>query len=234
MPNKEKIRSMFDSIASGYDAFNHLASMNIDRSWRKRAIREVAAINPAAVLDVACGTGDSTIALARALPEECMITGVDISQQMLAVMTKKVDSEGLGNRISVETGDAEALRFPEGSFDAVTCDFGVRNFENLEKGIKEMLRVLRPGGKLVILELSMPSNRFVRKMYELYFLHFLPLLGKKISGNAQAFRYLPASVVNFPGKEEFTAILHRCGCKEVTHRALSFGLARLYTATYSE
>lgn len=234
MPRKDKIREMFDSIASGYDAFNHIASLNVDRGWRKKAILEVASIRPSAVLDVACGTGDSTIALAKALPEDCLITGVDISENMLAVMREKVASEGLEDRVYAETGDAEALRFPDGGFDAVTCDFGVRNFEDLEKGIKEMLRVLRPGGKLVILELSMPSNRFVRKMYELYFLHFLPLLGKKISGNAQAFRYLPASVVNFPGKEEFTAILHRCGCKEVTHRALSFGLARLYTATYSE
>ena len=230
MPNKEKIRSMFDSIAAGYDAFNHIASLNVDRGWRKKAILEVASIRPSAVLDVACGTGDSTIALAKALPEDCLITGVDISENMLAVMRRKVASEGLEDRVYAETGDAEALRFPDGGFDAVTCDFGVRNFENLEMGLREMLRVLRPGGKLVILELSMPSNRFVRKMYELYFLHFLPLLGKKISGNAQAFRYLPASVVNFPGKEEFTAILHRCGCKEVTHRALSFGLARLYTA----
>ena len=230
MPNTEKIRSMFDSIAAGYDAFNHIASLNVDRGWRKKAILEVASIRPSAVLDVACGTGDSTIALAKALPEDCLITGVDISENMLAVMRRKVASEGLEDRVYAETGDAEALRFPDGGFDAVTCDFGVRNFENLEMGLREMLRVLRPGGKLVILELSMPSNRFVRKMYELYFLHFLPLLGKKISGNAQAFRYLPASVVNFPGKEEFTAILHRCGCKEVTHRALSFGLARLYTA----
>ena len=231
MPNKEKIRSMFDSIAPGYDAFNHLASLNIDRRWRKKAIREVAAINPAAVLDVACGTGDSTIALAKALPEGCRITGVDISRQMLAVMKKKVDSEGLESRISVETGDAEALDFPDGSFDAVTCDFGVRNFENLEKGLREMLRALRPGGKLVILELSMPSSRLLRKVYEIYFLHLLPLLGKKMSGNAQAFRYLPASVVNFPGKEGFTAILKGCGCKDITHKALSFGLARLYTAS---
>lgn len=225
---------MFDDIAPGYDAFNHIASMNIDRRWRKKAIREVASVNPGAVLDVACGTGDSTIALAKALPRECRITGVDLSEQMLKVMEKKVASEGLEGRISAETGDAEALRFQGGSFDAVTCDFGVRNFENLEKGIREMLRVLRPGGKLVILELSMPSNPLVRKVYEIYFLRILPLIGKKISGNAQAFRYLPASVVNFPGKEAFTAILRGCGCTRITHKALSLGLCRLYTATYSE
>ena len=233
MPKKEKIRDMFDSIAPGYDAFNHLASLNIDRSWRRKAIRAVSGINPSAVLDVACGTGDSTIALARALSPECRITGVDISSEMLKVMEGKVASEGLSDRISAETGDAENLGFPDGSFDAVTCAFGVRNFEDMEKGIREMLRVLRPGGKLVILELSMPSGRILRKLYEVYFLHILPLLGKKISGNAQAFRYLPSSVVNFPGKEEFTAILKNCGCKEISHRALSFGLARLYTATGS-
>ena len=233
MPKKEKIRDMFDSIAPSYDAFNHLASMNVDRRWRRRAFREVVAVKPEAVLDVACGTGDSTIALARALPERCRITGVDISSEMLKVMEKKVASEGLEDRISVETGDAENLDFPNGSFDAVTCAFGVRNFENLDKGIREMLRVLRPGGKMVILELSMPSGKLLRKLYEIYFLHILPRVGKRLSGNESAFRYLPASVVNFPGKKEFTAILHGCGCTTVTHRALSFGLARLYTASYS-
>ncbi len=233
MPRKEKIREMFDDIAPRYDAFNHLASMNIDRRWRRRAIREVAAMKPEAVLDVACGTGDSTIALTRALPERCRISGVDISPRMLKVMEGKVASEGLGNRISIVTGDAENLDFPDGSFDAVTCAFGVRNFENLEKGIREMMRVLKPGGKLVILELSMPSGKLLRKLYEVYFLHILPRVGKRLSGNESAFRYLPASVVNFPGKEKFTAILQGCGCTSVTHRALSFGLARLYTASYS-
>ncbi|MGM9740372.1 MAG: bifunctional demethylmenaquinone methyltransferase/2-methoxy-6-polyprenyl-1,4-benzoquinol methylase UbiE [Candidatus Cryptobacteroides sp.] len=249
MPRKEKIHDMFNNIAVDYDKLNHIMSLDIDKSWRKRALKRILKstreerragrnidekrrLKSIEVLDVACGTGDFSIAIAEAMNKMEItghVTGVDLSEGMLEVMKGKVAKAGLEGVISCETGDCENLRFTDGSFDRVTVAFGVRNFENREKGLKEMLRVLRPGGKLVILELSVPSNAFLRWLFNLYFLHILPLIGGKISGDKAAYKYLPASVLNFPGKKEFTSTLWECGYAAVSHKAFTLGICRMYT-----
>ena len=260
MPRKEKIREMFDGIAGDYDKLNHIMSLDIDRTWRKRALKRIFRATaaerrrfrtkgnrpagfPAGILDIACGTGDFSIAIAREMLRrsdsrkvdggQCRatghVTGVDLSDGMLGVMREKVEKERLGNIISCETGDCENLRFPDGSFDRVTVAFGVRNFENREIGLKEMLRVLRPGGRMVILELSVPSNAFFRWLFNLYFLHILPVIGGKVSGDKSAYRYLPASVLGFPGRKAFMQTLRDCGFTNVTHKAFTLGICRMYT-----
>ena len=234
MPQKEHIRRMFDSIASDYDRLNHLMSLDVDRSWRRKALRAI--VEPGVcqhILDVACGTGDFSMAIARALQKkghpDSRVVGVDLSEGMLEIMRTKVAAAGLTDRISVLAGDGEALAFRDGAFDAVTIAFGIRNFEDREKGLREMVRVLRPGGRLVILELSQPSGRFLRWAYGLYFKHILPRIGGAVSGDKPAYAYLPASVIAFPGKEAFMATLSACGLESVTHRAFSFGICRMYT-----
>lgn len=190
---------------------------------------------PLQVLDLACGTGDFSIAIARAIDKYGgHVTGVDLSQGMLDVMKKKVLKHGLSHCISMETGDGEALRFENDSFDRVTVAFGIRNFENREKGIEEMLRVLKPGGRLAILELSVPENKVIRWFYDLYFLRILPYIGGWMSGKGKAYRYLPASVKGFPGKAEFMAILSSCGFVQVSHKAFTLGLCRMYTGEKSK
>lgn len=228
MPKKETIRDMFDSIAPEYDAFNHLTSMGIDRSWRRRALRF---IEGPQVLDVACGTGDFSILIAER--KHCGVVGVDISEGMLAQMRRKVAEAQLDRRVICETGDCAALRFKNGSFDNVTVAFGVRNFEDREACVKEILRVLRPGGSLVMLELGVPRVRFIRSLYRFYFTRVMPLVGGRMSGNRKAYEYLPASVLAFPGPEEWTAFLIDCGFAGVKHRSLSLGICRLYVATKS-
>ena len=229
MPSKEKIEGMFDNIAKDYDSLNHIMSLSIDKIWRRKAIKKIKdAGEVPRVLDVACGTGDFSIAIAKAVRKGEVI-GVDISKEMLEVMRQKVLKNKLESIISQEVGDGEALRFPDGSFDRVVNAFGIRNFENREKGLREALRVLKPGGRLVILELSRPQNRIIRWFYDLYFLHILPIIGGKVSGDKAAYAYLPASVKAFPGKKEFTAELRRAGFVNITHKAFTFGICRMYT-----
>ena len=229
MPSKEKIEGMFDNIAKDYDSLNHIMSLSIDKIWRRKAIKKIKDAGEAPrVLDVACGTGDFSIAIAKAVKKGEVI-GVDISKEMLEVMRQKVLKNKLESMISQEVGDGEALRFPEGSFDRVVNAFGIRNFENREKGLREALRVLKPGGRLVILELSRPQNKIIRWFYDLYFLHILPIIGGKVSGDKAAYAYLPASVKAFPGKKEFTDELRRAGFVNITHRAFTFGICRMYT-----
>lgn len=229
MPSKAKIREMFDGIASDYDKLNHALSMNVDKSWRRKALSVILdEMKDLSVLDLACGTGDFAIAIAKARPD-AHVTGVDLSEGMLKIMKEKVAKQGLGNRISIETGDGENLRFPDGCFDRVTNAFGIRNFEDKDKGLREALRVLKPGGKLVILELSRPENKVIRWFYDLYFLNILPKIGGKVSGNKGAYYYLPASVKNFPGKKEFSAMMRKAGFETVTHKAFTFGICRMYT-----
>ena len=248
---------MFDSIAGDYDSLNHILSLDIDKIWRKKALKQIVdAPAPVQVLDLACGTGDFSIAIAKALtrsfrqaqrptcavtePVEVTnastnsaagghVTGVDLSEGMLAVMREKVDKAGLSGTISIEEGDGENLRFPDNTFDRVTIAFGIRNFEDRPKGLKEMLRVLKPGGRLVILELSRPENKVIRWFYDLYFLHILPKIGGKVSGDKAAYAYLPASVAAFPGKKEFTATMRDAGFRTVTHKAFTLGICRMYT-----
>ena len=229
MPQKEKIQQMFDGIAPDYDRLNHLMSLGVDRSWRRRALREIVTPErPQALLDIACGTGDFALAQARRMHAGSRITGLDLSEGMLAVMREKVEKAGLAGRISCEQGDCEQMRFAEGSFDCATIAFGIRNFAHREAALEEILRVLKPGGRLVILELSVPENKLLRWAYNLYFMHFVPWIGGLVSGDKAAYKYLPASVQAFPGRREWTATMERCGYANVRHRAFTFGLCRMY------
>ena len=220
---------MFDSIAGDYDKLNHIMSLDVDKSWRKRALKEIVdGYGPLEVLDLACGTGDFSITIAKA-SDEVKVTGVDLSEGMLAVMADKVDRQGLGGRIFFEQGDGENLRFTDGTFDRVTIAFGIRNFEDRLKGLREMFRVLKPGGRLVLLELSRPENKVIRWLYDIYFLRIMPVIGGKVSGDKAAYAYLPASVKTFPGKKEFSAMMAQAGFKNVRHKAFSLGICRMYT-----
>lgn len=224
MPKKENIQKMFDDIAPSYDAFNHLASMGIDRCWRRKALRY--AKGPE-VLDAACGTGDFSLALAR---KGFKVTGIDISSGMLAGMKRKLSAAGLQDKVLPVRGDCCDMVFADGSFDSVTIAFGVRNFEDREKGLREILRVLKAGGRFVMLELGLPSWQPARRLYEIYFRRLMPLIGGSMSHNKAAYRYLPASVLKFPGKEEWLATMARCGFVNCRHRALSLGVCRMYVA----
>ena len=229
MPKKEKIQEMFDGIANDYDRLNHIMSLGIDRSWRRRALKEIVREDAVQeILDIACGTGDFCIAIARRMSPGSRVTGVDLSEGMLAVMKEKLKDEGLEDRVGCGQGDSEAMSFADASFDRATIAFGIRNFEHREKALKEILRVLKPGGKLVILELSVPSNPVIRWFYKLYFTGILPLIGGRISGDKAAYRYLPASVLNFPGKQEWMATMAACGYAEVRHKAFTLGICRMY------
>lgn len=229
MPAKNKIREMFDSIAADYDKLNHLLSLDVDKSWRRKALSVILdEAKDLSVLDLACGTGDFAIAIAKAHPGT-HVTGVDLSEGMLAVMKDKVKTLGLEGRISMEAGDGENLRFDDNSFERITNAFGIRNFENRERGLREALRVLKPGGRLVILELSRPESRVLRWFYDLYFLNILPKIGGKVSGDKAAYAYLPASVKNFPGRKEFCKMMRDAGFEGVAHKSFTFGICRMYS-----
>ena len=228
MPRKEKIQQMFDDIAPSYDRLNHLMSLDVDKWWRRRALKEIVDGTPQQILDVACGTGDSTIAIARAAGSGSRVTGVDISEGMMALVMRKAAHEGVHDRIRLQVADGENLPFAEGSFHRVFCAFGIRNFEHKELGLKEFYRVLKPGGKVVILELSLPENRPLRGLYNVYFQHILPWIGGRVSGNKDAYRYLPASVQAFPSPERFCTMMWAAGFTRVRHRSLSLGLCRMF------
>jgi demethylmenaquinone methyltransferase/2-methoxy-6-polyprenyl-1,4-benzoquinol methylase len=228
MPAKEHIRKMFDGIAPSYDRLNHLMSLGVDRRWRRRALREIVDGTPQQVLDVACGTGDSTIAVARAAAPGSLVTGADISEGMMALVAEKAAKAGVADRIRLVVADGEAMPFSDASFDRLTCAFGIRNFEHKEVGLKEFHRVLKPGGRAVVLELSVPQNRLLRALYDLYFLHILPWVGGLVSGDKAAYKYLPASVHAFPAPDAFCAMLRDAGFARVRHTALTFGLCRLF------
>lgn len=227
MAKKEGVKKMFDNIAPDYDKLNHILSLNIDKNWRKKAVRELAdEARPLNVLDVACGTGDFTIEIARKVPQGSTVVGVDISDGMIAVGLEKLAK--LGIDAALEVADCEALPYEDNTFDRISVGFGVRNFEHLELGLSEMYRVLTPGGKLVILELSVPSNAFIRCCYKLYFLKILPFIGGLVSGDRSAYEYLPASVLRFPAPDKFMSIMKSAGFDVVEHRALTLGVCRMY------
>lgn len=228
MPKKEKIQQMFDDIAPSYDRLNHLMSLDVDKIWRKRALKEIVDGTPQQILDVACGTGDSSIAIAQAAGSGSRVTGVDISEGMMALVMRKAAHEGVHDRIRLQVADGENMPFAEGSFHRVFCAFGIRNFEHKELGLKEFYRVLKPGGKVVILELSLPENRHLRGLYNVYFQHILPWIGGLVSGNKDAYRYLPASVQAFPPPEQFCTMMRAAGFTRVRHRSLSLGLCRMF------
>ena len=228
MPRKEKVREMFDDIAPTYDKLNHILSMNVDKLWRRHALREIVDGSAQRILDVACGTGDSTISVAKAAAAGSEVVGVDISEGMMALVQGKAEKAGVGDRIRLQVADGEALPYGDGAFDRVTCAFGIRNFEDKEKGLTEFFRVLKPGGKAVILELSVPQNRVVRWGYDLYFSRLLPRIGGAFSVDKAAYRYLPASVHQFPAPEAFCRMMEDAGFREVRCRTLTLGLCRLF------
>ena len=227
MAKKENIKKLFDNIASDYDKLNHILSLNIDKGWRKKAVKEtIDCAEPMQVLDVACGTGDFTIEIARKAAPGSRITGIDLSEGMMKIGREKIASADVD--ATLEYGDCEALTYADNSFDRITVGFGVRNFEHLELGLREMYRVLKKGGKLVILELSIPSNSLIRWCYKLYFLKILPTIGGWVSGNRGAYNYLPASVLHFPAPDKFQAMMREAGFSTVEHKAFTFGICRMY------
>jgi demethylmenaquinone methyltransferase/2-methoxy-6-polyprenyl-1,4-benzoquinol methylase len=229
LSKKEQVADMFNNIAGKYDFLNHFLSLGIDKGWRKKAIAEIAKVKPKTILDVATGTADLAIAASKLQPEK--ITGVDIADQMLEVGRKKIADIGLANIITLQNGDSESMPFADNSFDAVMCAYGVRNFEHLEAGLKEMNRVMRTGGKLAILEFSHPKQFPVKQLYKFYFKYILPALGKIVSKHSSAYTYLPESVMAFPEGKVFCETLQRCGFADATARPLTFGITTLYTAT---
>ncbi len=230
LSKKAQVADMFNNIAGHYDFLNHFLSMGIDKGWRKKAIAEAAKVKPINILDVATGTGDLAIVAAEKLqPQNVM--GIDIADKMLEIGRKKVEEKGLSQIVKLQNGDSEQMPFADNAFDAITCAFGVRNFEHLEKGLIEMNRVMRTGGKLAILEFSHPKQFPVKQLYRFYFKYILPALGKIVSRHSRAYTYLPESVMAFPEGKTFCTVLEHCGFRQASARPLTFGICTLYTAT---
>jgi demethylmenaquinone methyltransferase/2-methoxy-6-polyprenyl-1,4-benzoquinol methylase len=224
---KEQVAEMFDDIASTYDRINRMLSAGIDVSWRKKAIRRLKQDKPATILDVATGTADMAI-LAQKLLKPHKIIGIDISEQMLGIGRKKVEKEGFSKFIQLQKTDSEAINFHDNSFDAVTVAFGVRNFEHLENGLKEMLRVLKPGGKLVVLEFSRPRIKIFRSLYNLYMGIVAPEVARWFSRNKKAYQYLNQSARVFPDGQDFIDILKKAGYSNTEYKPLSAGICCIY------
>jgi|SRR5450432_748446 len=224
---KEQVAEMFNKIAFRYDFLNRFLSVGIDRHWREKAIRELLELNPKKILDVATGTADMPIMMMNYLkPDE--ICGIDISPGMLELGKQKIVKLQLDSKIHLQSGDAEAIQFGEASFNAVTVAFGVRNFQNLEKGLYEMLRVLTPGGRLVILEFSKPPKGFFLPIYKIYLRFIAPRIGKMVSGNLEAYKYLNDSVNAFPEGTALISILNKTGYKNTYFKKLSLGICTIY------
>lgn len=223
---KEIVRAMFNDISPKYDFLNHFLSFGIDRLWRKKLVKLLRQSKPSEILDVATGTGDLAMAVAKINPRK--IIGIDISEQMLDVGRAKLIKANPGNLISFQQADAEQIPFPDNSFDAITVAFGVRNFENLELGISEMRRVLRPGGWIYILEFSHPQVFPMKQLFYLYSRFFIPSMGRLISGNNRAYRYLPESVAAFPSGKKFVEIIEKQGLFKVSFIPLTMGIASIY------
>ena len=223
---KDQVAGMFDNIAHRYDFLNRFLSCGIDIVWRKKMLKKLDAAQPKTILDVATGTGDVAIMAAKRLNPRKVI-GIDISEGMLEVGRKKITKLLLNNKIELLKGDSEAINSPDNSFDAVTVAFGVRNFENLEKGLSEILRVMKPGGKLVVLEFSKPAGAF-RGFYNLYMNHLAPFFGKLFSKDKEAYQYLHSSVKAFPEGETFLHILQQVGFYDTTLNRLSLGICTIY------
>jgi len=224
---KHYVGTLFDAIAHRYDLLNHLLSGGIDFYWRRRAIRHLEDLRPQRILDVATGTADFAIAALRLLPRE--VVGVDIAEEMLKHAREKVAQRGLSKQVRLQKGEAEHLDFETGSFDASIVAFGARNFEDLEAGLAEMHRILRPGGKVVVLEFSRPALFPFRQAYFFYFNNMVPLIGRLISKHDYAYRYLPDTVLKFPEGEDFLAILRKVGFTATAEERLTFGITSIYT-----
>jgi len=226
---KEQVTEMFDNISGNYDFMNRLMTFGNDIRWRKKVVKKVAAVKPEQILDIATGTGDFAIMLAENIPAKKII-GLDISKGMLEKGKEKVKKKGLENIIEMILGDSENLPFEDNSFDAATVGFGVRNFENLNKGLQEIHRVLKPGGIFVVLETSQPDKFPFKQLNKIYSKHIIPLLGKIFSKDQKAYEYLPESAEVFPYGEAFNNILRKNEFISVSDKALMFGSVRIYTA----
>jgi demethylmenaquinone methyltransferase/2-methoxy-6-polyprenyl-1,4-benzoquinol methylase len=222
---KEQVAEMFDNISKRYDFLNHLLSLGIDKGWRRKVVKQVMSKNPQNVLDVATGTADLAIALGKAMKAD--VKGLDISAGMLEVGREKVAKRKLKN-VELVLGDGENLPFANNTFDAVTVAFGVRNFENLEKGLKDIYRVIKPGGQLVVLEFSQPEKAPFKQFYNFYFKNILPTIGKLVSKDSRAYTYLPESVQAFPYGDAFLNKLDECGYKNNSSKPVTFGIASIY------
>ncbi len=225
----EQVERMFDHIAPAYDRLNHLMSLGIDRSWRRTALKWLRPHRPQQMMDVATGTGDFALLACRMLRPESLV-GTDISEGMMQVARHKAREAGLDDRIRFRREDCEALTFSDASFDAVTVAFGIRNFEHLDRGLREMCRVLRPGGHLVILELSTPDRPPMKQLYRIYS-RLIPLMGRLVSHDRSAYTYLPQSIRAFPQGEVMSESIRRAGFSDVRFRRLTFGVCTLYMAT---
>jgi len=225
---KEQVAKMFDNISHRYDFLNHFLSLGIDKRWRKKAIRLIKPYEPKVLLDVATGTGDFALQALDLSPDK--IIGVDISEGMLEVGRKKMKERGLSEKIEMLSADSENLPFSDNNFDAVTVGFGVRNFENLSKGLMEINRVMKPGAVLAILEFSRPRNFPFKQIYNFYFKYILPKIGQLISRDKVAYTYLPESVEAFPDGKDFIEILKNTGFKNIACKPLTFGISSIYTA----
>lgn len=225
-PKKEQVAQMFDNIANRYDLLNSILSLGIHKGWRKKCIKLLKAKQPTMILDVATGTADFAIECTKLNPEK--IVGIDISEGMMAVGRTKIQKLGLDKLISLESGNAETLSYADNSFDAIVVGFGVRNFQNLEKGLANLHRILKPGGQLLVLEFSYPRNWFIKNGYNFYFSYITPLIGKIFSKDTRAYSYLTESVKAFPNNERFTAIMDQLGYKKTSFKPLSLGIAAIY------
>ncbi|MCB9310066.1 MAG: bifunctional demethylmenaquinone methyltransferase/2-methoxy-6-polyprenyl-1,4-benzoquinol methylase UbiE [Lewinellaceae bacterium] len=226
---KGQVERMFDKIAPFYDFLNHFLSLGIDIWWRKKAIRYVKDNQPNRILDIATGTADLALEAAKTI-QNCSIVGVDISEKMLEIGKEKIKKDNFQHRISLEIGDSEQLQFQDATYDAVMSAFGVRNFENLEKGLSEMYRVLAPNGTLMILEFSKPKTFPLKQLFDIYFKNFLPVIGRFKSKDKNAYRYLYESVQQFPSFEEFTKVLNQVGFQNTQYKSLTGGICAIYLA----
>lgn len=226
---KEQVAKMFDNISKDYDGLNRVISLGIDVSWRKKVVKLIGENNPKQILDIATGTGDLALMMASLKPDR--IVGLDISEGMLAVGKQKIAKAKLSNTIEMIVGDSENIPFDDNTFDAITVSFGVRNFENLDKGLTEINRVLKPKGKFVVLETSNPTKFPFKQGYKLYTNFFLPTIGKLFSKDKVAYSYLSESANSFPFGKEFNNILQKNGFKDAKDLPVTFGVASIYTST---
>lgn len=238
----EQVEAMFDNIAPAYDLMNRLMTLGIDRSWRRRLVNMVThsvetrlgapmpVDSNVTLLDVATGTGDLAISLAKAIPQ-ARIIGVDLSEGMLAVGREKIEHQSLASRIALQQADCLSLPLPDNSFDAVTVAFGVRNFEHLDRGYAEMARVLKPGGQLIVLELSTPANPLIKPFYNIYTRGVIPLVGRLISKDSSAYTYLPKSIAAMPQGSKMLKLMEDAGLSNPSLTPLTFGVASIYSAT---
>jgi demethylmenaquinone methyltransferase/2-methoxy-6-polyprenyl-1,4-benzoquinol methylase len=227
MTKKQQVADMFNHIAFRYDFMNRFLSAGIDKGWRKKALKMLAKENPAIILDVASGTGDVAIMACKLLNPKKII-GIDISEKMLEIGREKVLKLGLEKQIELQSGDSEAINFGDNTFDAVTVAFGVRNFEHLEQGLKEIYRVLKPTGKLIILEFSKPKITGIAQLYNLYMKMVAPQVASMVSKNKKAYQYLTKSVQQFPEGKDFVSILNNVGFRNTSCKKLSLGICSIY------